>query len=132
MSIRHSFIYTVPPETLDPEYRHLHHAESLKLLERGRLDLLVAVGCPSQELMKEDIYLVISSLSVRYLREVMAGEVTVECVDVSISGREIIIPQRLLNSKGKVALEAEVRSVCMSGSRRRGMPVPERLVAALV
>jgi YbgC/YbaW family acyl-CoA thioester hydrolase len=126
----HSFNYTISTDLIQSQYQHLHHAEALKFLERGRLDLLEKIGFPNSALMARDIFLVITEISVRYKRELFAGSITVECQRLYLKGRDLVIEQRILNSKGKVAIEALVHSCCMSGKLRRAMTVPDDLLAA--
>jgi YbgC/YbaW family acyl-CoA thioester hydrolase len=126
----HSFNYTISADLIQSQYQHLHHAEALKFLERARLDLLERIGFPNSALMDRDIFLVITEISVRYKRELFAGSITVECQRMYLKGRDLVIEQRILNSKGKVAIEALVHSCCMSGKLRRAMAVPEDLLAA--
>lgn len=126
----YSFNYAIEPELIQSQYNHLHHAETLKFLERARLDLLEQIGHSSSSLMERDIFLVITEISVRYKRELFAGPITVECVETTVRGRDLIITQRILNAKGKVAIEAVVHSCCMSGSSRRAVSPPEDFLAA--
>ena len=127
-----SFNYSIPEDLIQSRYQHLHHAEALKFLEKGRLDLLDKIGFPNSSLMSRDIFLVITEISVRYKRELFAGDITVECQRTYLEGRDLVIEQRILNSKGKVAIEALVKSCCMSGTLRRAVTIPEDLLAAFL
>jgi YbgC/YbaW family acyl-CoA thioester hydrolase len=128
----HCFHYSIPNELIQSQYQHLHHAEALKFLERGRLDLLEKIGFPNPSLMNRGVFLVITDISVRYKRELFAGSITVECQRTFLEGRDLVIEQRILNEKGKVAIEATVKSCCMCGTLRRAMAIPDDLLAAFL
>lgn len=122
------FSYEVSAQDVENPYHHLHHADCLKFLERGRLDALCRVGHASEDYLKQEIYLVISSISVQYLREVLQGTIRVVVENPKIVGKALIIDQRLFNQRNKLAISAQVQSVFMDGRTRRAMQPPEAFV----
>jgi YbgC/YbaW family acyl-CoA thioester hydrolase len=115
---------TLGSEWMAEQYDHVHHGRSLSLLEHARIELLKSIGCPNDDLLSRGLVLVITRVDVRYKREVTAGEVTVTCDSGELSGRTIILQQRVVNSRGKVAIEAQVESMFMSAETRRGLDIP--------
>lgn len=124
--------YTLQPGDLEPIYDHVHHAHSLRFLERARVEYLASVGCPMDELFAKDIFLVISKIEIRYLREVLDGTIAITCENPRIEGRALVIDQRILNAKGKACVEARVDSMCMSSATKRAFAVPDFLRDAFV
>lgn len=128
----YEFSYEIGSDSIQSEYQHLHHADALRLLERGRLDLLERMGFPNGELIRQGLFLVITSINVQYLRELVAGAVTVQCHSLRTEGRDLIIEQRVLNSRGKRAVEATVTSCFMSGETRRAVLPPAAFLAVFI
>src|SRR5687768_9978157 len=124
--------YEVGPNDLESEYAHVHHAGSVKLLELARLRYLEKIGYPLRSLMLSDHFLVVTSLSVKYRREVTAGKIMITCENPQIRGKCVSLEQSILNAAGKRAIEAVVESVFMSGTTRRAIDVPEAFAAAFI
>ena len=116
---------------IDPVYEHVHHGRCFSLLEQARVGLLESVGVPNDRLLQEGKVLVIAKVEASYLREVKRGTVTVTCDRVEIDDKTIRIHQRILNQRGKTAVEGVVHSVCMDIATRRGIALPEELRLAL-
>ncbi len=113
---------------LDTEYQHLHHADALKLLEKGRLEFLNSIGLPQSELLASDCFLVLSRCDVQFLRELKAEEVrcTVEVSEI-MEGSGFILEQQLIKAPKRLAVAADIHLVAMSGKRRRRMELPKPL-----
>lgn len=121
----YEFAYEISPAQMESAYRHLHHADALRFLERGRLDLLTQLGHANDQLISQDLLLVITNISINYRRELFAGPVFVQCHSLRVDGRDLVIEQRLLNERKKLAVEATVISCFMSGITRRAILPPE-------
>lgn len=121
----------VPVTHVEAPYGHVHHAQTLRYLESARLELLNRAGVPNQELMAQGLLLVIARIDVRYLREIMAGSYVVTCENLRISRKLIVLKQRILNSRRKVAVEAEVESVFIDSKLRRSILPPGKFIEAL-
>lgn len=111
-----------------PVYDHVHHGRCFYAFEQARVALLEHIGFPNQELLDQGKVLVITAVSAQYKREVKQGRVTVTCERPSLEGRTIVLHQRLLNQRGKVAVEARIESAFMDMTTRRGMAPPEDFV----
>jgi YbgC/YbaW family acyl-CoA thioester hydrolase len=128
----HQFEYKIEESQIESGYGHLHHADALKLLEKARLDLLVAIGFPNQHLIEQGLLLVITNIEVIYKRELFAGPIEVNCSDFKIDARKILMKQQILNHKGKVAVEGLVGSCFMSAAARRSLEVSDGFRMALL
>jgi acyl-CoA thioesterase FadM len=115
---------------LDSQYHHVHHGRCLYLLERARLELLERMGFPDRVFLERGDGLVITRLQVEYKREVVGEFVVATCDRVGRRGRDLIVHQRLLNHRSKVAVEAVVESQFMDLATRRGKDVPADFLAA--
>lgn len=116
--------YLVEKADLEATYQHVHHARALEFLERARLELLERINQPSAALISADLYPVVYKLEVVYMREVLGGEISVSCEQGRIEGKSFFVTQRLLNSKGKVCLLADVECKLMQGSSKRAVIPP--------
>ena len=118
-------------ELLEAPYNHVHHARALYCLERARVAFLEHIGCPLQSLLDQQLFLVVTSLSVTYKRELVAGKYQVTCSNPTGGRKTLSLEQKILNAKSKPAVEAVVELMCLCGSTRRAVPLPERLTRAL-
>lgn len=105
-------------KNLEEVYQHVHHAESLKYLEAGRVSFLERVGSSMESLISKGLYPVVRAINVQYLREVKAGEVLVKTSISEVTDRSVVFDQELFNERGKLAIEASV--VCMFLNKELG------------
>ncbi len=126
------FSVTIPlaGDWIEPIYEHVHHGRSFFLFERARLALLESMGMPNEALMGRGQVLVITKVEAAYKREVKGAFVTVTCDKAGLAGRGLVIHQRILNEKGKVAVEAVIESVFMDTNTKRGMWPPDDFLKA--
>ena len=124
--------YDIISSDLDPTYGHLHHAKSLLFLERARLSFLNKIGYSAERLIAEDLFAVISSISINYLREVKNGKIRVTCEELKIKNRTLIIGQKVVNERGKTAIEATVHSMLLSKKAMRAVTPPQSFIDAFV
>jgi acyl-CoA thioesterase FadM len=137
---------TIPQSLIEQQYNHLHHADALRLLEEGRLKFLDFLGLPQSELLKDDCFLVLIRCDVEFLRELKSGEVrcTVSVTKLK-KNQAFVLTQELLkppfpeekmgenaSKLGRVAVQANIELVAMSGQSRRKRAIPEPLLARLV
>jgi acyl-CoA thioester hydrolase len=107
----------------------VYHASYLRFLERGRTELIRALGIDQRRLHAETgLAFVVSRMSLDFRRPaVMDDVVTVETVAVSARGASLVLGQRLV--RGEVVLvEAEVTVVPVRDGRPQRLP--ETLKAA--
>ncbi len=128
--IKFSLRVSVPAEDLDPLYKHLHHTKALLLLERARLTFLEKIGFSSQTLIAKDLFPVIARIDVRYRREIGAGEFLVTCEECHVERVLLRIKQRILDSEGRVLVQATVDSVLMSGKSKSAVVPGDDFVRA--
>ena len=127
-----SFLYTVSEAQLDPIYKHVNHATCLSILEYARYQYLISVGYPSEKLISEGLFIVISKVEVRYLREVFEGEISVTCEEPKIDGKILKLHQKILNDKGKIAVDGLIECQIMLGSTKRAVLPPEEFSKAFL
>jgi len=115
------------------EYNHVHHAKIVSLLEEGRLSLLSFIKLPLEVLVEQDLFLVITGLKVRFLREIKAGTILVTCEEIKIDSRKIQMSQRIvLAESSKVAVQAEIELMIIDGKSGKAIQIPEFLGEALL
>ena len=110
----------------------MHHAKIIELLEQARLELLKAAGFPQEALFERDLWIVISRINIEYLREIKDEEYTITCEEFNLRRRVIVIKQRMINEKGKDAVEAVVECMCYRSELGRAVTPPEDLANALI
>ena len=122
----------VGAELVDLVYAHVHHGRCFELLERARLAYMAQIGFPNQMLLDRGQMPVITSVSAQYKREVKRGMVTVTCDRVEVSGKSLRVWQRILNERGKIAVEAVIESVFMDARTRRAIMPPEGFIESFL
>ena len=120
-----------PTEWVEPVYDHVHHSRCFYLFERAREALLDKLGLPCKDYLKCGLGAVVGSVQATYKRELKGGLLSVTCDSIEIEGRSVFFNQRVLNSKGKVAIEARIELIFMDFAARRGVNPPTDLVAAI-
>jgi acyl-CoA thioesterase FadM len=90
------------------------------------------IGFPNDALLARRQAAVITAVAAQYKREVKRGRVTVTCENLKVDGKTLIIGQKILNERGKVAVEARIESVFMDMNTRRGIMPPEGFVEAFL
>lgn len=123
--------YQVVPDEVDPIYKHVDHSRILKIFERARLSLLESVGFPSDKLIAGGIFPVITRIEASYRREVLMEELVVSCDNIELSEKTLVIPQSIVNSRGKLAVAAVAESMFVCGRTKRAIRIPEDCIAAL-
>lgn len=123
---------TISEAQVDNSYHHLHHADSLKLLELARIKLLDHIGFPLEAFIKRQLFLVVSSLQVEYRRELFAGAVRITCQEARAEKKKISIAQNIFNQKGKIAVSARVELSCLSGLTKRAIDSEDAFVQSLL
>ena len=131
MRVPFEFVLSVPSSDIESVYRHVHHAQTLRYLELGRLELLKSIGVPNESLTSRGLFLVITSLNVQYKREVFAGEIRVTVENARVSEKALLLDQKLYNDRGKLAVEATVELKCLSSATKRAVEPPVELLKAL-
>jgi acyl-CoA thioesterase FadM len=121
------FSITIPidDEWIAPVYDHVHHGRCLSLLEQARAAFIEKLGFPNEQLLQQGKVIVVTRVDMMYKREVKRGEVQATCDGVEFEDRVLRIRQRLVNNRGKTAVEGVVELMFMDMTTRRGMDVPE-------
>ena len=109
----------ISSEDVIPPYNHVHHAKILEYLEQARVEYLDHIGFPLDDYLKRGIFIVLINLNVEYKREVLQGAFKVTCQDAKLEKKSLIVTQRVINPKGKLAVEAEVTLKFVCSERKR-------------
>jgi YbgC/YbaW family acyl-CoA thioester hydrolase len=122
--------HTITAADIEPVYNHVHHAHALTFIERARLAYLDHIGYSTDFLIGKGLYPVISSIQVNYLRELLAGVITISCEEPRIEHRALIIKQQIRNQRNKCCVVAEVTSMLFHKEIGRAVaPDPEFIKA---
>jgi acyl-CoA thioesterase FadM len=126
------FEYSLSNSELTQPYNHLHHADILKLLELTRLHFLVQIGQPLDGFLSLGLFWVIANLEVRYMREVQAGTISITCEKPKCTDKKLLMPQRIMNAKGKLAVDAEITLMLYCSNKKRAIGIPADVRAAFL
>lgn len=119
----------IAEDMINNPYRHVHHADTVKILEHGRLKLLEHLGIPNTEFMFEQGFpIVVVDLNVRYRRELKPGVVTVSVDTCAIESRLIKMSQRIILDGGEDAVVAKVVCVCISPQTTKSISPPREFI----
>ena len=124
--------FEITAADLETPYDHVHHGEALRFLERGRLEYLKACEIDYEALLAEGLFLVVTDIRAKYKRELKPGPITVTCERPAVERKVLSLHQRVLNEKGKVAVEVEISFQMLSGALRRSIVPPAEFVAKFV
>ena len=124
-AVNYSISLEIPAEDLVLGYDHVHHATAVSYLERARLAYLETIGHPNESLLARNLFLVITEIQLRYMRELKGGKIEVTCENPRLEGKRVVVDQRVLNNRGKVAVDAVVKSAFMDGETKRAIVVPD-------
>ena len=128
-----SFHFTIPESDYNnPPYNHVHHADIIRYLEKGREEYVAHIGFPLKELHSRGFFPVVSSLDIRYLRELKGGEVLITSKLMSKERRLFLIEQSILNPNSKTAISAVVGLMFINIESRLGVPIPVDFAEALI
>ena len=118
----------VPNESLEQNYKHMNHADALKLLEEARLRYMTEIGYPQSEMLAKDFFAVIVQMNARYKREIFEGPYQVTCEEPNVGRKLFVIRQRIINSEGEDCIDAEVKFLFMSGKSRKSVSPPPEFI----
>ena len=102
----------------------VYHASYLRFMERGRTELIRALGIDQRALFDGDVALAfaVRAMQIDFLMPaVMDDLLTVETIPVEMKGASMTVSQRVLRGD-EVLVEAEVKVVCVGGGRARRIP----------
>lgn len=128
------FVFEREIESADvvAEYDHVHHAKIVSLLEEGRLKLLESIGHSQDSLVQRGIFLVITDLKVKFLREIRSGLVKITCEQTKIEDKTISIEQRIISAeRGKDLVKAEIVLMIIDKNVGKSILIPEFLRLSL-
>jgi acyl-CoA thioester hydrolase len=102
----------------------VYHASYLRFMERGRTELIRALGIDQKDLFDGGaaVAFAVRGMNIEFLRPALMDDMlTVETLPVDMKGASMTVQQRVL--RGADALvTAEVKVVCVGGGRARRIP----------
>jgi acyl-CoA thioester hydrolase len=102
----------------------VYHASYLRFMERGRTELIRALGVDQSELFDEGTALAfaVRAMQIEFLKPaVMDDLLTIETTAVEMKGASMAVQQRV--SRGQdVLVTANVKVVCVGGGRAKRIP----------
>ena len=102
----------------------VYHASYLRFMERGRTELIRALGIDQRALFDGEVALAfaVRAMQIDFLMPaVMDDLLTVETIPVEMKGASMTVSQRVLRGD-EVLVRAEVKVVCVGGGRARRIP----------
>jgi len=102
----------------------VYHASYLRFMERGRTELIRALGIEQRELFDGETALgfAVRKMTIDFLRPaVMDDMLTVETRSVEARGATMDLEQRVLRGE-EVLIAAAVKVACVGGGRARRIP----------
>ncbi len=127
--IPHHFPVTVYLEDVD-QGGVVYHANYLKYAERARAEMLREGGVSHAVLMARGAAIVVSRLSIRYLRPLRLEERLVVCSRIRDSAAARVTLEQIMVRDGEPVAELEVELVCL-GPAGRPVRWPETVRRAL-
>ena len=105
----------------------VYYANYLRFIERGRTELLRALGHDQNALMKEDIAFAVRSANVEFLKPARLDDLlTVETAIESLGRAQVTFAQRVLRAK-EVLLDAKIRVACIDPALGKPIAMPRSL-----
>ncbi|MBN9470848.1 MAG: tol-pal system-associated acyl-CoA thioesterase [Bosea sp.] len=102
----------------------VYHASYLRFMERGRTELIRALGIEQRELFDGDAALgfAVRRMTIDFVRPaVMDDLLTVETVPTLARGATMELDQRILRGE-EVLITAQVKVACVGGGKARRIP----------
>lgn len=118
----------VNPNHLQSPYNHVHHADLLKIIEKVRIDMFLSLGYRLEDLYHRDLFPVVRSISVEYLREVISGKYVGICQDLSFNKRSMAFKQLISSLNGKKMIVAEIELMFLSHKQKRAVAIPQDII----
>ncbi len=102
----------------------VYHASYLRFMERGRTELIRALGIDQRDLFDGQAALAfaVRSMTIDFLRPALMDDMlTVETSPLEMRGASMTVRQRVLRGADEL-VTAEVKVVCVAGGRARRIP----------
>jgi len=101
----------------------VYYANYLRFIERGRTELLRALGHDQNALMKEGIAFAVRSVSAEFLKPARLDDLlTVETAIAALGRAQVTFVQRILRDR-ELLLDAKIRIACIDPVRGRPIPM---------
>lgn len=105
----------------------VYYANYFRFIERGRTELLRALGHDQNALMKEGIAFAVRSASAEFLKPARLDDLlTIETTVAELGRAQVTFAQRILRDR-ELLLDAKIRVVCIDPLRGKPIPMPRAL-----
>lgn len=102
----------------------VYYANYFRFIERGRTELLRALGHDQNALMKEGIAFAVRSVNAEFLKPARLDDLlSVETAIASLGRVQVTFVQRILRGH-ELLLDAKIRVVCIDPARGKPVPMP--------
>jgi acyl-CoA thioester hydrolase len=102
----------------------VYHASYLRFMERGRTELIRALGIDQKELFDggQALAFAVRGMQIDFLKPAMMDDLLiVETAPVEMRGASMTVRQRVLRG-GEALVTADVKVVCIGGGKARRIP----------
>jgi acyl-CoA thioester hydrolase len=102
----------------------VYHASYLRFMERGRTELIRALGVEQRELFDGDVALAfaVRRMGIDFLKPaLMDDQLIIETQPTTVHGASMEVMQRVLRGE-EVLVTAQVKVACVGGGRARRIP----------
>ncbi len=105
----------------------VYYANYLRFIERGRTELLRALGHDQNVLMREGVAFAVRSVSAEFRKPAKLDDLlTVETAIVSLGRAQLTFTQRVLRGH-ELLLDAKIRVACIDPARGKPIPMPRAI-----
>ena len=109
----------------------VYYANYLRFIERGRTELLRALGHDQNELMQVGIAFAVRSVNAEFLKPARLDDLlTIQTAIAKLGRAQVSFAQRVLRDN-ELLLEANIRVACIDPVRGKPVPMPRALYEQL-
>lgn len=122
--MQHEFELTVRSTDVDM-IGHVNNAKYLEYLEWARFDWFNRTGLTMEELQRRQTLPVVVNISISYRKELKFDErLRIVSEPLRVGGKSSVIGQKIYNSAGELACEADVTWVMIDARERKATELP--------
>lgn len=103
----------------------VYHSNYLKFFERARTEQLRSLGVSQQNLLSQQIAFVVSRMEIDFIKgATLDDQLIVESSVVELKRVSMVFKQKLVDNKGNVYCEAQVKIACINTQRMKPIQIP--------
>tara|TARA_R110000868_G_scaffold211604_1_gene461652 strand:+ start:164 stop:559 length:396 start_codon:yes stop_codon:yes gene_type:complete len=109
----------------------VYYVNYLKFMERGRTELLRALGVEKPAMLEEGLMLVVASAEVKYLKPAkLDDELEVTATITRLARTYVVFEQKVMRA-GECLAQGQLKVACVTPHTMRPTALPERVVRLL-